>query len=628
MKLFLSLTLIVVACITTPVATQRWQRQWQRQRQQQQQQQQQQSQYCVTPQNVYGSCVPLSLCPQIANNFRTRNRGQTRKYITFSQRACGTRSIDGDPVVCCSEPVPLPQTNTSPPRQSEEYKAPSSTTIKPKNPFLPVTTSPVTVSPLTQAPSIVLPETRTPKNPFLPDIIPRVTQAPTIVTQPPSTPNTSPSRDYNLEDYCRGPDLREGICKPMKECHALVTELVKKQTDVTFSNFLKASNRICGNVNTNVCCPNSTPSITTESPNSTNGNLQDNKTSYCRGPDLREGNCKPLEECEPLLAKQNDTSFTAFLQASKRICNNMETNVCCPHSSSTTIKFTTKSPLIRNSNEIPTHLPTADEGCGYSANYNKKIVGGVVSKVGAWPWIALIGYDLPSPFKCGGTLVSARHVITAAHCQNSKFQITFVRLGEHDLTTDTEAHHVDINVVRIEKHPDYYKPSGRNDIAVLYLERNVEFSDTISPICMPTSPQLRQKTYVRYNPFVIGWGKTMEGGTPSNVLQELQIPIYENQICRDRYKQKKLLIAENQFDEAVICAGVLSGGKDTCQGDSGGPLMIPEPFQNAVRFYLIGVVSYGVGCARPEIPGVYTSTQYFIDWIIEKIADISYLSSV
>lgn len=68
----------------------------------------------------------------------------------------------------------------------------------------------------------------------------------------------------------------------------------------------------------------------------------------------------------------------------------------------------------------------------------------------------------------------------------------------------------------------------------------------------------------------------MEGGTAANVLQELQIPVLANEVCRDSYQRAKRLITADQFDTGVICAGVLSGGKDTCQGDSGGPLMIPE----------------------------------------------------
>lgn len=95
---------------------------------------------------------------------------------------------------------------------------------------------------------------------------------------------------------------------------------------------------------------------------------------------------------------------------------------------------------------------------------------------------------------------------------------------------------------------------------------------------MPITEKVRNRSYVNFNPFVVGWGKTMEGGTSATVLQELQIPVFENKLCRDRYQQQNRLFTENQFDSAVLCAGVLAGGKDTCQGDSGGPLMIPEVY--------------------------------------------------
>ncbi|XP_037939599.1 venom protease-like isoform X2 [Teleopsis dalmanni] len=369
--------------------------------------------------------------------------------------------------------------------------------------------------------------------------------------------------------------------------------------------------------------PPTTTTTTTPQP-ITSAPLIEPKGTYCRGPDIREGSCIDLKNCQELVnelyAKQNDQTFANFLRASNRICGATGSIVCCPTGTSQQLT-TTPTPRV-NSNEIPTRLPTVTEGCGYTASSYKKIVGGEVSKKGAWPWIALLGYNdelSSSPFKCGGTLITARHVITAAHCIRS--DLSFVRLGEHDLSTDTETKHVDIPIVKQVVNTDYNKRNGHSDIALLYLERNVEFNDFISPICLPNTPELRQKSYVSSTPFVAGWGKTMEGGISAKILQELQIPIYKNDVCRQSYANEKRLFTENQFDTAVICAGVLSGGKDTCQGDSGGPLMIPEPYQGNVRYYLIGIVSYGIGCARPNIPGVYTSTQYFMDWINGMVAN-------
>lgn len=169
-------------------------------------------------------------------------------------------------------------------------------------------------------------------------------------------------------------------------------------------------------------------------------------------------------------------------------------------------------------------------------------------------------------------------------------------------------------------HPDYNPRNGRSDIAVVYLVSNVQFTSLISPICMPNSPELRTKSYVDTNPFVAGWGKTQEGGETSLVLQELMVPVLKNQVCQEKYTAIRLYFGGDQFDRAVICAGVLAGGKDTCQGDSGGPLMtVEDGGVKTQRFYLIGIVSYGSGCARANTPGVYTSTQYFMDWILEQL---------
>ncbi|XP_037959456.1 uncharacterized protein LOC119688867, partial [Teleopsis dalmanni] len=325
---------------------------------------------CVTPDNYYGYCVLLSYCPQIANIFQTTNRRVAEQYIIGLQRSCGTRNVNGDPVVCCTRPQQQQQ------QQQQNIRTTPNPVTQPTNPFFP-TGRPITQAPITQAP---------------------ITQPPTTTTTTTPQPITSAPLIEPKGTYCRGPDIREGSCIDLKNCQELVNELYAKQNDQTFANFLRASNRICGATGSIVCCPTGTSQQLT----------------------------------------------------------------------------TTATPRV-NSNEIPTRLPTVTEGCGYTASSYKKIVGGEVSKKGAWPWIALLGYNdelSSSPFKCGGTLITARHVITAAHCIRS--DLSFVRLGEHDLSTDTETKHVDIPIVKQVVNTDYNKRNGHSDIALLYLERNVE----------------------------------------------------------------------------------------------------------------------------------------------------------
>lgn len=149
-----------------------------------------------------------------------------------------------------------------------------------------------------------------------------------------------------------------------------------------------------------------------------------------------------------------------------------------------------------------------------------------------------------------------------------------------------------------------------------YLER-------VFPICLPVNEPIRSRSFVDYQPFVAGWGRLQEGGKSSNVLQQLQLPVLDNAECREQYKKQGKLISEYQFGDAVICAGYLEGGKDSCQGDSGGPLMQPvlNPNTRIHQYYQIGVVSYGIGCARTNTPGVYSSVQHFVDWIQDKIRE-------
>lgn len=144
--------------------------------------------------------------------------------------------------------------------------------------------------------------------------------------------------------------------------------------------------------------------------------------------------------------------------------------------------------------------------------------------------------------------------------------------------------------------------------------------DRIRPICLPVRRSTQIRSYVGSNVFVAGWGKIEENGSYSPVLLQVQIPIINNNDCKKIYKKIGEFKEDIQFDKHVICAGTLQGGKDSCKGDSGGPLMLPINLNNGYfPFYQIGVVSYGYGCGKSNIPGVYANVVEYADWIEMKL---------
>ncbi|KAJ8672960.1 hypothetical protein QAD02_004221 [Eretmocerus hayati] len=252
--------------------------------------------------------------------------------------------------------------------------------------------------------------------------------------------------------------------------------------------------------------------------------------------------------------------------------------------------------------------------CGYSAEALDKIVGGVPSTPGAWPWMVNLGYlqrNNSYDYLCGGSLISSRHVVTAAHCVYDKDALEIVRLGEYDLTSDKDgAHPIDVRIQKKIIHPRFNPRQLENDIAILKLDKEVKFTDEIHPICLPSANDFRTEDIEGTNPFVAGWGLTQFQGSASAVLRETQVPVVDTATCRKSYEQKNMMI-----DDRVICAGDTVLGQDSCQGDSGGPLMAPKN----LTFYLIGVVSSGYKCAEPGFPGIYTRVTSFLDFIASNM---------
>ena len=232
-----------------------------------------------------------------------------------------------------------------------------------------------------------------------------------------------------------------------------------------------------------------------------------------------------------------------------------------------------------------------------------KIVNGVPAGPGDFPWaasIAMVTQNGSLFSYCGGSLLAPEWVATAAHCEVEVGDK--VILGRHDLTTNQGHVH---NVIQVINHEDYNAQPNDSDIALLKLDP----ASSETPISLiPDGSNLATTG----NDFtVVGWGHTEEGGTASDVLMEVTVPIFSNQSCQDAYSGV-VNITDN-----MLCAA--AEGKDSCQGDSGGPGMVVDSAQDMDR--LAGVVSFGVGCARPDFPGVYTRVSQFVDWVNEK-ADI------
>ncbi|XP_004674018.1 PREDICTED: plasminogen [Condylura cristata] len=224
-----------------------------------------------------------------------------------------------------------------------------------------------------------------------------------------------------------------------------------------------------------------------------------------------------------------------------------------------------------------------------------RVVGGCVANPHSWPWQVSLRTRFGMHF-CGGTLIAPQWVVTAAHCleRSPRASSYKVILGAHQevkLEPDVQ----DIGVAKMFLGP------GRADIALLKLSSPAIITEKVIPACLPTQNYVVADRTLCY---ITGWGET-QGTYGAGFLKEAQLPVIENKVC-NRYE-----FLNGKVKSSELCAGDLAGGTDSCQGDSGGPLVCFEKD----KYILQGVTSWGLGCARPNKPGVYVRVSRFVNWI-------------
>lgn len=264
------------------------------------------------------------------------------------------------------------------------------------------------------------------------------------------------------------------------------------------------------------------------------------------------------------------------------------------------VKIVEQFRKIKSYNEY--FLPTAVPTLGRFPPLDGRIVGGQNTDISKFPW--QVSIQRSGEHFCGGSLISNQHVLTAAHCLDYILipALLTVRVGSTSSVSGGQS----IRVSRIFLHAGWTgRPTNYdNDIAIikLYQAPTVANARAISLVAPNTRiPNLALIT-------VTGWGSTRENGPEITTLQEVTVPYVELDRCAKLYRA-----AANAppVTSVMLCAGLEGvGGKDACQGDSGGPAVW--------NGQLVGVVSWGWGCARPNFPGVYARVTAYLDWIAQN----------
>ncbi|XP_017773892.1 PREDICTED: trypsin-2-like [Nicrophorus vespilloides] len=247
------------------------------------------------------------------------------------------------------------------------------------------------------------------------------------------------------------------------------------------------------------------------------------------------------------------------------------------------IKFVVLALAVAVASATPKMLPRLDG----------RIVGGKETTIEQYPYQLSLQYY--GSHICGASIISNKYVVTAAHCTDgSSASSLSIRAG----SSIRNSGGVVIAVKKIHQNPKYNSRTIDYDISVMELVSPLSFGSGIQTVSLPKNGEAAT---VGADAICTGWGTTSEGGSLPSKLQTVTVKVVSTKECSDAY-------GVGEITDRMICAGV-GGGKDACQGDSGGPLVSGGK--------LVGIVSWGYGCARPSHPGVYSRVSNLREYITQ-----------
>ncbi|XP_014470670.1 PREDICTED: serine proteinase stubble isoform X2 [Dinoponera quadriceps] len=307
---------------------------------------------------------------------------------------------------------------------------------------------------------------------------------------------------------------------------------------------------------------------------------------------------------EPLLTNRNDT----FHVTPRPYTTPLTTSIY----ETTTVATTTRSPVyskyvcgVKGTSRGPIQAR--------SSKRIARVVGGEDADANEWCWqVALI--NSLNQYLCGGALIGTQWVLTAAHCVTNIVRsgdAIYVRVGDHDLTRKYGSPGAQtLRVATTYIHHNHNSQTLDNDIALLKLHGQAELKDGVCLVCLPARG-VSHTAGKRCT--VTGYGYMGEAGPIPLRVREAEIPIVSDAECIRKVNavtEKIFILPASSF-----CAGG-EQGNDACQGDGGGPLVCQDD-----GFYeLAGLVSWGFGCGRQNVPGVYVKVSSYIGWINQIIS--------